>query len=515
MSRGNAVAILSALATTCLWGCPSSSGGDIPADGPGITTNPATNGSESEGDGTPSDPNETSGNGPDTGSITSGPTPDGTDTSGPTPDGTDTRGADTGVADTGSTDDGETDSGSSDSSSSDTDPPPGCGEPLSPPATYAYGDDVPPSQDPPGGLMVDEVPMFVVLSWDDNAYSGIPGSGGDGGMTWANSLADTRTNPAGEGNPATYDGTPIHMSYYMTSTYIETWHSESPTYNKQAWRQAYDQGDEIGNHTHTHPHGQESNEMAWALEIENCNDWLTAPFDPAEAIGVPNPSAGVGVPAVEVYGFRAPYLEYNDAALDVLTQNDFWYDTSIEEGFQPAQDGTNFFWPYTLDGGSPGHDLLVSWGLNDPITPKPGLWELPLYTVIVPPDDLAVQYGFEPGLRDRLADLHAWWDPTSAKITGFDYNLWVLFDMNRDEFLATLQYSYDLHLDGNRAPFIFGAHTDYYNSKYTGAQSSTHTERQEAIEEFLDYVLLNSETRVVSSKQFLDWMRDPHPMACD
>ena len=40
----------------------------------------------------------------------------------------------------------------------------------------------------------------------------------------------------------------------------------------------------------------------------------------------------------------------------------FWYDCSIQEGTDLDQDGTNFFWPYTLDQGSPGHatdDRLV------------------------------------------------------------------------------------------------------------------------------------------------------------
>ena len=42
---------------------------------------------------------------------------------------------------------------------------------------------------------------------------------------------------------------------------------------------------------------------------------------------------------------------------------------------------------------------------------------------------------------------------------------------------------------GNRAPFLLGTHTDYYSSKYTAAPSATPRQRQEAIEEFIDYAL--------------------------
>src|SRR5687768_9151432 len=46
-------------------------------------------------------------------------------------------------------------------------------------------DRVAPSQDPPGGLAVKKVPLFVSFGWDDNGYSGLEGTAGTGGMTWA------------------------------------------------------------------------------------------------------------------------------------------------------------------------------------------------------------------------------------------------------------------------------------------------------------------------------------------
>lgn len=409
---------------------------------------------------------------------------------------------------------GETD-GPADDSSDDGPPPGGCGPVDPPPTTYDFGDDVPPSQDPPGGLAPEDVPVFVALGWDDNAYSGLEGSGGEGGMDWAVGLSQGRTNPAGSGNPATYDGTPISMTFYMTSTYIADWISESPTYVKRSWRAALDGGHELGNHTHAHEHGAEFTAMQWNAEIETCVDWLTRPFDPDEGDVEPNPAAGVGVPLEQLYGFRTPFLEYNDAELSEVRNFGFWYDASIEEGFEYDQDGSNYFWPYTLDGGSPGHEILVKWGLKEPITNHPGLWEMPVYAFIAPPDEVAEEYDFEPGLRDRLLAVQDWFDAEGGKITGFDYNLWVTFEMNKEDFLATLKYSLDLRREGNHAPFLIGTHTDYYSDKYTAPANSTAAERREAIEEFLDYALEQEDVRVVSAKQTLDWVRRPQPLGCE
>jgi hypothetical protein len=369
-------------------------------------------------------------------------------------------------------------------------------------------ENVPPSQDPPGGLSPEDVPQFVSLGWDDNAYSGLEGSAGTGGMTWAVEMLKARKNPEGSGNAATYDGEQTTNSFYLTSTYGEQWNSESNTYVKRAWRNAYDAGNEIGNHTKSHLSGTAYSADQWRTELQACIDLVTMPFDPNEMNTSPDPTKGVGLPREEMFGYRTPFLQYNDETFGVVKELDFWYDCSIEEGFEYDQDGSNYFWPYTLDNGSPGHDILVEWGTHAAtLTPRPGLWELPVYAVIVPPDEECENYGVEPGLRSRLQAVQSWFDVGSGKITGFDYNLWVSFKMNKAEFLATLKYTLDQRLKGNRAPFLLGTHTDYYSSKYTAAPNASVEERQEAIEEFLDYALSKPVVRVVSHKKVLDWIR--------
>ncbi len=398
--------------------------------------------------------------------------------------------------------------GSSGGDSSNPDPdgpgvdsPPGvCTDGLGP---WTGQDNVAPSANPPCGLSPSQVPQFVSLGWDDNAYSGLDGSGGTGGMTWVTSMSRNRTNP---------DGTPVRFSFYFTSTYAEVWNSESPTFVKRAWHTAMVDGHEVGNHTVGHLHGAQFDQATWNVQLTGCNTTLTRPFDPNEVNFSPDSSKGIGATASQITGFRTPFLEYNDAALAAIKANGFRYDTSIEDGYQYDMDGTDYLWPYTLDNGSPGHEILVEWGSRAPITPHPGLWELPDHPVIVPPDAACAQYGVPSGLRARLQQRQSWFDTQSGKITGFDYNLWVSFQMTKAEFLATLKYTLDQRLAGNRAPFMFGTHSDYYSSKYTAVPNATLLERQQAIEEFLDYARSKPEVRVVPNAKILEWVRNPVPL---
>lgn len=338
----------------------------------------------------------------------------------------------------------------------------------------APADDRPPSADPPGGLSPEQVPMFVAIGWDDNSDIG--------GMEWSLDLRQGRSNPAGTGQAATFDGSPITMTYYNTSVYAGA--------TGPAWKRAYDEGHEIGNHTQSHGEHLRrlEDQTTWDNEIGNCQDAL----------------AGLQIPLEEVYGFRTPFLGTANATIHAVVDAGFMYDCSLEEGFQPAQDGTNYLWPYTLDGGSPGNELLVSWDLKNPIDPQPGLWEMPVYAFIVPPDEVCKQYGVEPGFRDRMKATADYFDTEGGKITGFDYNVWFEFEMTPAEVAATWMYTLDQRLAGNRAPFLLGGHTDEYDD--------ANAHRREAMEVFLDYALEKPEVRVVSVKQTLDWIREPTPL---
>jgi peptidoglycan/xylan/chitin deacetylase (PgdA/CDA1 family) len=368
------------------------------------------------------------------------------------------------------------------------------------------------SQRPPGSLKVSEVPQFITFGFDDNGFSGLENSGGTGGVKFIIDLFASRYNPSGTGNERTYDGAQTHFSMYCVTGYIGNNKIESPVFVKRAWTEAFLNGNEIGVHTHQHKHGIPLSVQEWESEIQTCIDWLTKPFDSQESIEEPDNTKGIGMNPSEIYGFRAPYLEYNDNAFQAVFSKDFLYDSSIEEGFQDDQDGTNFFWPYKLDTGSPGDKISAEEQQRKPVSAYPGLWEIPGYAVIVPPDSLCVKYGVNPGLRRKMKQVQDYFDEESGKITGFDWNLWIIFRMTKAEFLATLKYTLDLRLKGNRCPMVFGTHSDIYSSKFQDVPKATVEERQEALIEFIDYALSKPWVRIVSAKELLDWLRDPSPL---
>ena len=365
------------------------------------------------------------------------------------------------------------------------------------------------SQNPPLPLKVERVPQFIVFGFDDNGFSGLDNSGGTGGVKFIIDLFSSRSNPPGKGNRHTYDGEQIHFSMYCATSYIENFGTENPVFIKRAWREALLKGHEIGVHTHQHQHGVRLSLQEWESEIQKCIDWLTKPYDPDESLGTPDATKGIGLLRSEIYGFRTPYLEYNDNAFKAVLRKGLLYDCSIEEGFQDDQDGTNFIWPYTLDHGSPGDKISALEHQRKPVSAYPGLWEIPGYVVIVPPDDRCRTYGVEPGFRSRMKKEQGYFDEQSGKITGFDWNLWIEFGMTGDEFLATLKYTLDLRLKGNRCPMTFGTHSDIYSSKFQFLPNSRAEERQEALKEFIDYALMFPEVRIVSTKELLDWLMDP------
>ena len=203
-------------------------------------------------------------------------------------------------------------------------------------------------------------------------------------------------------------------------------------------------------------------------------------------------------------------FNYTNETFSALMEMGLRYDCSIEDGFQPDLDGANYFWPYTLNNGSPGHEYFVEEHIKDfDLKNFPGLWELPVYPVIVPPDDKCSYYGINYSLRNKMKEIHEWFNKENGKISGLDVNLWVGFEMTKKEFLATLKYSFDLHYNGNRAPFSFGAHSEIYATAYESAPNASCRERQKAIEEFIYYVMNKPGVRIVSANKVIDWCRDP------
>lgn len=366
---------------------------------------------------------------------------------------------------------------------------------------YDYSDNVSPSQNPPGGLSPSDVPQFVTIGWDDNARSGDADANGDA-LRWIINFMKNKTNP---------DGTPARFNFYSNSTYFSNGAVDGPNLVKRIHNEAYLDGHEIGNHTHSHPHGSSYSVAQWEAEITECTSWMIKPVPDASAQAwETNVSEGAGVLANDVLGFRTPFLEYNNEVFEALRNQGFVYDCSIEEGYEYDQDGTNFYWPYTLNNGSPGHEVLEEWGTkNFSVSSHPGLWEIPNYVYIVPPDDKCTQYGIPVGLRGRCKTAQSWFDEAGGKITGFDYNLWYQFNMTAAEVLATLKYTFDLRYVNNRAPMMIGAHTQYYHSSWaSNFKNATLAEAKKCFEDFIDYVLSKPDAKIVTGMEIINWMRE-------
>lgn len=330
-----------------------------------------------------------------------------------------------------------------------------------------------PSLSPPAGLKPSEVPQFVSIGFDDNEMVDE--------LIWISDFVKELKNS---------DGSPVRFSFYNNGKFTNA---------VSTWKRLYTEGHEIGDHSYSHNHGQKTN---WELIppkyeiLMDSNEWKKEIDKNREVYNKAE--------ITDVTGFRTPFLEFTDETFKAITDRGFAYDCSIEEGYQPELTPRNFYWPYTLDNGSPG-DNIFSMNIpgRKPVGSYPGLWEMPVYLLEIPDDSLSTDYNFPKGLRDKIDSEKKYIKESNWKITGFDWNLWYTDDgrpfLNPDEVLAILKYNLDLHLNGNRAPFMFGAHIDLYTSR----------EKQETLENFIKYALSNKEVIVTPTRKILEWIQSP------
>ncbi len=364
---------------------------------------------------------------------------------------------------------------------------------LSTSACFPY---VIPSSLPPGGIPVAKAPQFVVIGFDDNTRAD--------GIDWAIDLFKNRKNP---------DGSDARVSFYLNTKGLHEWIQEDPVQLQAAMQRLAKSGHEIGNHTYGH-HSDIYTDN-WERFTQNIihlsrSEWRTKISGASDDI-----VAKVGYPRTKIYGFRAPYLIYNRAMFQTLKDLNMTYDCSIEEGYAERFDGTNFRWPYQLDTGSPGHK--ENW-FGNPENPDsvaigaiPGLWELPNCVLMIPKNSECAKYGIKKGLWHRMKKELPYLD--GHKITGFDYNLWSDAKLSKAEVLGILKYNLDLRLKGNRAPFMFGAHTQYYTDDWAqvNAPNATVQQMREAITEFVDYALSKPQVRIRPAIDIIRWCQ--HPVA--
>jgi hypothetical protein len=315
-----------------------------------------------------------------------------------------------------------------------------------------------PSTAPPGGLALANVPQFIAIGFDDNAY--------EDGMKWILDFMKSKTNPRGSGNHCTFDGTPARVSFFINSHVGIT--SDAL---KALHARAYQEGHEAANHTDTHADTLQQNpdKAVWTKELTTCNDYLV----------------GLGVPRAAILGFRTPFLQQSEATFQVIVEQKFRYDSSIEHYY-----GTGGFdWPYSLEAGK---DLSHTYQ-GFPRESYAALWEMPVHELML------ATTGY-------------------TAVTGLDYNMWIAKKMQKQQFVDVLKANLQIRMKGgnepaNRAPLLFGGHTDLYaqaNGEANATAVATVGERRAAVEEFITWALAyDPAVRVVPYAEVLHWMQSP------
>ena len=187
---------------------------------------------------------------------------------------------------------------------------------------------------PPGGWLPDEVPQIILLTFDDSVNSNV--------YHRVQQVLTNHYNPNGDPMQATFF---VSLDGIVDYWYIQRLHAE---------------GHEVAVHTMTHSTSTNTSLETFRAEIAGCRKTL---------------SRLAQIPEEEIIGFRAPYLYYNDNSFQILSEQGFSYDSSIAEkpGYL-SSNAASLIWPYTLDNG-PAQSTPHT------ITPKPGLFEMPLWTL--------------------------------------------------------------------------------------------------------------------------------------
>lgn len=336
---------------------------------------------------------------------------------------------------------------------------------------YDFTDDVPPSQSPPGGLKPEQVPLFVVFGADDNYRAD--------GVTWMTDVFyGEHRNPPGKGNPAAFDGTPCRGTFYM----IGKVEAQSGGGIQKAVNRAWRAGHEIGNHTYSHGHGTQYTGTQWRDEIARANAFFTRPLE----------EGGCGIDPKDIVGFRAPFDEHGPHQWAVLKSLGFVYDCSVHEGFAPEHDsGTNEYWPYTLDRGSPGGRWLHRNWKKTAVGKHPGLWEMHEQVLRIPPS-LRGTYG-----KRKTADDWIWFnEPPRLK--------------SRD-LVEVFKHTVRLRLKSNRAPLLVCLHGQYYGTEpwFDGKRRREIDDNRKTLLEIMRFLVSRPEVRVVRAIDVIRWMRNP------
>lgn len=346
---------------------------------------------------------------------------------------------------------------------------------------FCFGfDDLEPSVNPPAGLDSMAVPQLIAFGFDDNRY--------EDGVRWVvDTLLAGKLNPAGLGNKATFDGTPIKASFFVISNADQ----------REAWRDAYNKGCEIGNHTVTHEKAMyDETYESHIEELGGCSKYIVNQL---------------GLPPAHIQGFRTPFLAYADGGdmpnrtFQSIKDLGMFYDASVENGtHSSAIVWTKPNYPWTMNYTIGAIASLASY-------PTPGLWQVPHVNFLEPNTGAPKEKGFDSGL----------WPKGKS---GPDFYNYLKNTLDWHYGLIDTIHSWDqqsglVTILGNRAPMDIGLHSDYYSvvadtsNPDVMAFSSTVQERRQALVDFIDYALTLPDVRFVNMGDIVRWMQNPAAVA--
>jgi hypothetical protein len=158
----------------------------------------------------------------------------------------------------------------------------------------------------------------------------------------------------------------------------------------------------------------------------------------------------------------------------------------------------------------------------------PTFWQYPVGVLIIPQEHRENVFSKYSEIMNAEGET-----PTSddkehfiknGKVTGFDFNLFIINGTTKKEALDALKLSLDRRLSGGRAPMQVGCHSDYFTPIYdnatllNSANKNTYglvvtkgwnswKDRIETFEEFRDYGLTKSNVRFWSGKEGIDYVK--------
>lgn len=434
-----------------------------------------------------------------------------------------------------------------------------------------------PSKHPPRGMDPAKTPQFICLGFDDNPYTGENGS-----VYYESGSWETGSSTSGEGQGLKWirdvllkdkknpDNSNCHASFYMICGQAGVYNNSQRGATNITWGREVElipacyksleaAGHEVANHTLDHlevnvrsTHDSSLNPLCTGMTmaksycfVDGVDYYSEVHAEYPDAKGWKDYAGRELTSAAwqeiledadqhlkskaqisSLTGFRAPRLEYNSNLFTALSSMNYDYDCSIEEGLQFNEVASNMVWPYTVNNGSPG--VWVAEDFDDNAATNPAwpnsrvwpesIWELPTHVIVVPENlraTIASRVG--GGFQDQeIIDAFE----ADGKISGLDFNLYVDWLLTPDEWYTTMVYNLEERLNGNRAPMIYGCHSQYYHGAYDFEtlkmdtkfkkvlDYSTFDTRAKKFEDFVDYAI-SKNCYIVSGKEMVDWMRNP------